>query len=76
MRRWWVAVAIVGAGGVAAVLLTDKGKESLRRWLTTFEAGSTTWSEWNEAAQVELEHIQSALNQIARGLETHGEPGA
>jgi len=76
MRKWWIAAAIVGASGIAALLFTDKAKESIRRWLGVFEIGATTWDDWNEASQVELEQIQTALDQIARGLEPpRSEPG-
>jgi len=75
MRRWLIAAAVVAVGGVGAFLLTDKGKDSVRRWLAAFESDGGTWDEWNEAAQLELERIQAALNEIARTLEPRGEYG-
>jgi len=75
MRRWLIAAAVVAVGGVGAFLLTDKGKDSVRRWLAALESDGRTWDEWNEAAQLELERIQAALNEIARTLEPRGEYG-
>lgn len=65
MRRWLMAAAVVAVGGVGAFLLTDNGKDSVRRWPAAFESDGGTWNEWNEAAQLELERIQAALNEIA-----------
>ena len=73
MRKWWVTLAIAGASGIGAFLLTDKGRQAVRRLLVVFEAKSEPWAEWNESAQLELERIQAALKQIAQSLEPHGE---
>jgi DNA-binding PadR family transcriptional regulator len=75
MRKWFVTLAVLGVGGVGAFLLTDKGQETVRRWLAYLQDDSGRWDEWNESAQEELEHIQAALNQIAQSLEPHGELG-
>jgi hypothetical protein len=75
MRKWFVALAVLGVGGVSAFMLTDKGRETLRQWLAYLQDGPERWDEWNEAAQEELEQIRSALNQIAQSLEPQGELG-
>lgn len=75
MRKWLVALTVVGVGGVGAFLLTERGQQALRRRLAWFEEDPEPWSNWNQAAQAELERIQSALNQIAQSLDPHGEPG-
>jgi DNA-binding PadR family transcriptional regulator len=74
MRKWLAGVAVIAAGGVGAFLLTEKGQESLRRWLSAW--GSDCADAWNEGAQLELERIQAALNRIAQSLEPGGELGA
>jgi hypothetical protein len=73
MRKWFVTLAVLGVGGIGAFLLTDKGQETVRRWLAYLQDDPERWDEWNESAQEELEHIQAALNQIAQSLEPHGE---
>ena len=74
MRKLFVTMAVLGVGGVGAFLLSDKGRETLRRWVTYLQDGSERWDEWNESTQQELEQIQVALNQIAQSLEPHGQP--
>jgi DNA-binding PadR family transcriptional regulator len=56
-------------------LLSDKGREVLRRWLADLRDSSGQWDQWNESAQLELERIQAALNQIAQSLEPNSELG-
>jgi hypothetical protein len=74
VRRWLVTLMVLGAGGIGAFLLSERGQQALRRRLAWFEEDPETWSDWNQAAQTELERIQSALNQIAQSLGPHGEP--
>jgi hypothetical protein len=68
MRKWLVTLAVLGVGGIGAFLLTDKGQDTVRRWLAYLEDEPGEWDDWNESAQAELEYIQAALNQIARSL--------
>jgi hypothetical protein len=75
MRKWLVTLTVLGVGGIGAFLLTERGQQALRRRLAWLEGDAEPWSDWNQAAQVELERIQSALNQIAQSLDPHGEPG-
>lgn len=75
MRKWLVPLVVLGAGGLGAFFLTDKGRETLRGWLAKLEDAPERWDEWNESAQIELERIQTTLNQIAQSLELHSEPG-
>ena len=71
MRKWLVPLLALGAGGIGAFFMTPKGRE-------TFEDGGpgskqlrSSWQEWNESAQLELERIQNTLNQISQSLEPH-----
>jgi hypothetical protein len=76
MRKWFMTLAVLGAGGIGAFLLTDKGRQSLRRFLQEFDdASDRRWGEWNESAEAELEGIRATLSQIAQSLEPHGDPG-
>lgn len=75
MRKWFVSLTVLGVGSIGAFLLTDKGRETVRRTLAKFEEAPERWEEWNESAQAELERIQATLNQIAESLEPHSEMG-
>jgi DNA-binding PadR family transcriptional regulator len=75
MRKWLVPLMVVGAGGLGAFFLTDKGRAALRRWKSYLDEAPEHWEEWNDGAQVELQRIQSTLNQIAHSLEPHGQAG-
>ena len=75
MRKWLTTLAVLGIGGIGAFLLSDKGREVLRRWLADLRDSSEQWDQWNESVQLELERIQAALNQIAQSLEPHSELG-
>ncbi|HJT00629.1 MAG TPA: hypothetical protein VJN48_01630 [Terriglobales bacterium] len=65
MRKWYVPLAVLGIAGLGALLLTDRGRQTLR-WLSENLQRAV---EWNEAAQRELDRIQIALNRVAESLE-------
>jgi hypothetical protein len=69
MRKWFVPLTVLGVSGIGAFLLTARGKETLRRWRAAFEPSPERWEDWNDNAQLELERIQDALNQIAESLQ-------
>jgi DNA-binding PadR family transcriptional regulator len=75
MRKWFVPLTVLGVSGIGAWFLTDKGREALRRWRAALDQAPQRWEEWNESAQLELERIQAALNQIAESLEPGRQPG-
>lgn len=75
MRKWWISLAVLGAGGLGAYLLSDKGRETARRWWAMVEDVPEQWGEWNDTAQAELERIQTTLNQIAQSLEPSQQAG-
>jgi len=65
MRKWYVPLAVLGIAGVGALLLTNRGRQTLR-WLSENLQRAV---EWNEAAQRELDRIKIALNRVAESLE-------
>ena len=75
MRKWFVPLTVLGVGGIGAFLLTDKGRDVLRRLRAKFEEAPERWEEWNDAAQLELERIQAALDQIADSIGPRGAMG-
>ena len=75
MRKWFVPLTVLGVGGIGAFLLTDKGRETMRRWRARLEEGPERWGEWNENAQLELERIQDALQRVAESLGPRSEMG-
>jgi hypothetical protein len=72
MRKWLVPLLALGVGGVGAFFLTPQGRETVRVWWARFESTPERWQDWNDSAQLELERIQNALNQISQSLESHG----
>jgi len=73
MRKWWVPFMVLGAGGVGAWLMTDRGRDTLRGWLAKLNSGPQHWYEWNEDALAELDQIQTSVNQVARSIEQTGQ---
>ena len=75
MRKWFVPLTVLGVGGIGAFLLTEKGRETMRRWRAMLDVAPERWGEWNENAQLELERIQDALQQVAESLGPRSEMG-
>jgi hypothetical protein len=69
MRKWYVPLAIAGIGGLSVLFLTDRGRRALRWAAENIHRAPGTFLEWNEAAQRELDRIQTALNRVAQSLE-------
>jgi hypothetical protein len=66
---------MIGAGGAGAILFSERGRTALRGLLAKIESAPDNWDDWNETVQSEMDRIQSALEQIARSLEPHGQTG-
>jgi hypothetical protein len=65
MRRWYVLLTVLGVTGVAALVLSQRGRQALR-WLgENFEKAPAALLQWNE-----LERLRAAVNQLADSLET------
>jgi hypothetical protein len=68
MRKWYVALMVVGAGGLGVLALAVGGKPA-RRWVTQkLRRAPQTFQEWNEAAQQELDRLQSAIDGLASSM--------
>jgi hypothetical protein len=65
MRKWYVPVTVVGVGALGVLALAVGGRPA-KRWLQhKLERAPQTFQEWNEAAQQELDRLQSALDDIS-----------
>jgi hypothetical protein len=69
MRKIYVPLTLVGLGGLGWLLLTDRGRQVLCWVSENVQRGPDRLLEWNEAAQRELDRIQSALNRVAESLQ-------
>jgi hypothetical protein len=70
MRKWFVPVTMVGIGSLGVLLMTERGRRSLRWLAEQVPQAPSRLLEWNEAAQRELDRIQRALNRVADTLES------
>jgi hypothetical protein len=68
MRKWYVPVTIIGLSGLGVLFLTDRGRKALRWTFENVNRAPEAFLQWNEAAQRELDHIQTALNRVAETL--------
>jgi hypothetical protein len=75
MRKWYLSITVLGLGGLGAFVLSDWGRNGLRSIIERFRHAPDRLAEWNEGAQLELDRIQAALNQIAESLSPREEMG-
>ncbi|MFB3918149.1 MAG: hypothetical protein ACE14M_15580 [Terriglobales bacterium] len=68
MRKWYLPLTVVGLGGLGVLFLTERGRSALRWLYDNLHEAPDTLLEWNEAAQRELDRIQTALNRVAESL--------
>jgi hypothetical protein len=69
MRRWYVPLTVIGLGGLGYLFLSQRGRQAARWALEHVHEAPDKFLEWNEAAQRELDRIQSALNRVSESLE-------
>jgi hypothetical protein len=74
MRKWYVPVTLLGLGGLGALFLTQRGRNALRWMADNLHRAPENLLEWNEAAQRELDRIQTALNRVAESLQERVKP--
>jgi len=68
MRKWYLPLTVLGVAGLAALALSERGRESVRRALGRWEDPPEPLREWNESAQRELESLQEALERLSDTL--------
>ena len=70
MRKWYVPLAVLGVGGVGALILSETGRRTLRwMWDHAHEAPEAL-ADFNQRIENELDRIQTALNKVADTLES------
>ncbi len=68
MRKWYVPMTVIGVSGLGILFLTDRGRKAMRWAFENVQRAPEAILEWNEAAQHELDRIQTALNRVAESL--------
>lgn len=68
MRKWYLPLTVLGVAGLAALVLSERGRESLRRVLGGLEAPPEPFRGWNDAAQHEMERLQDAIERLSDTL--------
>jgi hypothetical protein len=69
MRKWYIPLTLMGLGGLGVLCLTARGRRTLRWVFENVDRAPESFLEWNEAAQRELDRIQTALNRVADSLQ-------
>ena len=68
MRKWYLPLTVLAVAGLAALVLSERGRESVRRALRRLDDAPEPFREWNDAAQRELESLQEALERLSDTL--------
>jgi hypothetical protein len=69
MKKWFLPLTVLGAGGLGMLVISERGRSALRRVQSRLQ-GPRSFEEWDEAGQRELERIQNAVKQVADKLES------
>lgn len=69
MRKWYLPLTVLGVAGLAALVLSERGRESVRRALGGWGDSPEPLRGWNESAQRELESLQEALERLSDTLQ-------
>jgi len=68
MRRLYVPLTVVGLAGLGLLLVSEAGQQAIDWLAENWERTPGRLNEWNEAAQRELDKLESALDQVAESL--------
>ncbi len=70
VRKWTIRMAVVGLGGLGAMLFSERGRKLIRS-ADRLSGATGRLAAWNDAAQRELDHIQDAVIELEQSLGTH-----
>ncbi len=70
MRKWYVPLTVIGISSLGVICLTDRGRKAVRWAFENMHRAPGALLEWNEAAQRELDRVQTALDRVAESLRT------
>lgn len=70
MRKWFVPLTMLGIGSLGALILSERGRQAIDWVFDRLDEAPDRIADWNDTAQLELEKIQSALEEIADTLQT------
>ncbi len=70
MRKWFVPLTMLGIGSLGALILSERGRQALDWIFDRIDEAPDRIADWNDTAQLELDKIQLALNEIADNLQT------
>ena len=69
MRKWAVPLTVLGLGGLGALAFSRRGRNAVKWVIDQIPEAPEHIANLNDAAQTELDRIQSALNEIAESLQ-------
>ncbi len=72
MKKWYLPLVVLGAGGMGALLVSDAGRKLLDRLSEVFAEDANQLAQWNDTAERELETIQKAIDGVAEMLGVRG----
>lgn len=68
MRKWYLPLTMLGVASVAALVLSERGRESVARLVGRLQDPPEPFRGWNDAAQREMERLQDALDRLSHSL--------
>lgn len=68
MRKWYLPLTVLGVASVAALVLSERGRESVARFVGRLQNSPEPFRGWNDAARREMERLQDALDRLSNTL--------
>lgn len=69
MRKLYLPLSLLGVAGLAALVLSERGRETARRVLDGWQEAPEPFRGWNDAAQREVDKLQEALERLSHTLQ-------